>query len=301
MNFRKLICRAGAVLALSLGGCTASAQPDPHTPPAGALPGPALWQVSDEDTTIYLFGTVHALPRQAVWYDERIERAFSASDELVTEIDMADQTTAAQMLGQAAMLQGDETLRSLMEEEDRVEYEAALAGLGLPAEALDRVEPWFAALNLSMLPLMQSGYDPAAGVEMVLSEGGGTKKRAALETIEEQIALFDMLPMEAQLKLLDETVEAVPNTAATLDAMVQLWLAGDARGLAAEMNEELDDPALYQRLLVDRNARWVEWIEQRLDEPGTAFVAVGAGHLAGEGSVQDILGQRGVVVTRIWE
>ena len=52
------------------------------------MPGPALWKVADADTTIYLFGTVHALPQGKEWFDGRIERAFDASDEMVTEVDL---------------------------------------------------------------------------------------------------------------------------------------------------------------------------------------------------------------------
>ncbi len=77
------------------------------------------------------------------------------------------------------------------------------------------------------------------------------------------------------------------------------WLAGDADALGELMNEEMDDPALYERLLVNRNRNWVNWIENRLEEPGTVFIAVGAGHLAGEGSVQQILAERGLTAERV--
>jgi uncharacterized protein YbaP (TraB family) len=65
------------------------------------------------------------------------------------------------------------------------------------------------------------------------------------------------------------------------------------------MNEDMDDTEIYDRLLVGRNVKWAEWIDHRLDQPGTLFVAVGAGHLAGKGSVQDQLAKRGLAVTRV--
>ena len=83
--------------------------------------------------------------------------------------------------------------------------------------------------------------------------------------------------------------------------MVAEWIEGDAVGLAALMNAELTDPVLKERLLTSRNANWAGWIERRLEEPGTVFIAVGAGHLAGEGSVQDHLRKRDLKVTRIWQ
>ena len=130
---------------------------------------------------------------------------------------------------------------------------------------------------------------------------GEAKKRGALETIDQQIALFDGMPMEAQLAFLDQTVAQIPNATVSLDAMVAEWIEGDAVELARLMNSELTDPVLRDRLLIQRNASWADWIKRRLEEPGTVFIAVGAGHLAGEGSVQDQLRERRVRVKRVWQ
>lgn len=298
MQLWNRIARAFGVVALTLAGGCAHAETAPAQPETYA-PGPALWQLSDGDTTIYLFGTIHALPPGTQWYDDRIARAFGESGELVTEIDMGGEQESGAVLAAAALLPAGQSLRTLMAPDDRAEYEAAMIALGLPPGALDPMEPWFAALNLSLLPLMQSGYDPASGVDTVLHARSTGKALRALETINEQVALFDGLPMDAQLMLLDEAVASAPEAANILGAMVDFWLAGDADGLARLMNAEMDDPALYDRLLVARNARWVDWIAARMEQPGTVFIAVGAGHLAGAGSVQDLLGQRGYTVTRV--
>ncbi len=289
---------ATTVAALSLG---ASACASVHTPPPGAVPGPALWQVADEDTTIYLFGTVHALPEGKNWFDGRIERAFNSADELVTEIDVSSAASSAQALQAASALPEGQTLRALMTDENRQQYEAALVGLGLPVEALDKYEPWFAAMTLSLLPLLRSGYQTQSGVELSLNGRAGDKTRGALETIEQQVDLFDTLPQEAQLAFLDGTVEKLDDATSTLDAMVGEWLEGDALALAGLLNAELTDPVLYDRLLTSRNANWAAWIENRLEQPGTVFIAVGAGHLAGAGSVQEQLKDRGLKVRRVWK
>ena len=295
----KVAGAAGALALLAGGGAAQAQDAAQDITPEITTAGPALWQVADEDTTIYLFGTVHALPEDIEWYDGRIAGAFDASDEFVTEIDMAQAATAGQaIMAQAALPEGT-TLRSLMTDEDRSEYEGVLSSMGMPVEALDTVEPWFAAMNLSLLPLLQAGYTPDMGVEMKLTGRSDGKTRGALETVEQQIALFDTLPMDAQLTFLDETVEAVPRAADTLSAMVAEWAKGDADALAELMNAEMDDPALYKRLLTDRNANWADWIESRMEQPGKVFIAVGAGHLAGKGSVQEQLQAKGIDVTRI--
>ena len=106
--------------------------------------------------------------------------------------------------------------------------------------------------------------------------------------IEEQLAIFDSLPVETQIRFLMETAEGVDDIKAMLDLMVAEWAEGDADELARLINESMTDPLLAERLLYARNANWARWIEERLDAPGTVFVAVGAGHLAGDQSVQEL-------------
>lgn len=264
--------------------------------------GPALWKVSDEDTTIYLFGTVHVLPSDLVWYDAEIDQALSASDTIVTEIAMDPATEAKQqtLAQQKGVFTNGTTLRSLLNDEQRVAYESALARLGVPAGSFDPLEPWLTTLTLTFLPLMQQGYDPASGVEKVILSKAGEQSLAALETIEFQLDMFDSMPMEKQVTFMMEAVEAMPEVKATLDGMVERWAEGDADGLAVMMNEDLTDPVLADTLLYSRNENWAEWIEDRLDStPGTVFMAVGAGHLAGKQSVQDYLVERGIQSERV--
>ncbi len=302
MSLKRLLAAFFAMFGFALSACAAPVEVAVvETPPADAISGPALWQLSDEDTTIYLFGTVHVLPDGVEWYDARIARAFDAADVLVTEVDVSDQAAMADYIAGAAALAGGQTMRSLMSDENRTQYDAAMTALGLPPAALDGYEPWFAALNLSVLPLLQAGYNPTSGVEMALAERATGKERTELETIEQQIGLFDGMALEYQLTYLDATVESVGDVVPLVNEMVAEWLEGDAVRLAEIMNGEMDDDYLYSRLLIDRNANWVQWIEQRMAQPGTVFVAVGAGHLAGQGSVQDQLQQRGHTVTRIWK
>ena len=286
------------VLAFLLPSCASI-----DTPPANAADayrGPALWQVSDRDTTIYLFGTVHALPKDKQWFAGPVARAYEGADELVTEISL-DAAGDAQAIASRAILPEGRTLRELMTAQDRMQFEEALVSLGLPVEAMDRFEPWYAAMTLALLPVMQAGYDPQTGVEQSLAGRAEGKTRSALETVDLQIELFDGLPVEAQLAFLDQTVESVASATQTLDAMVAEWLEGDADQLAGMLNNEMTDPVLYKRLLTDRNANWAEWIGARMAQPGTVFVAVGAGHLAGKGSVQDHLKKRGLKVRRVWQ
>jgi uncharacterized protein YbaP (TraB family) len=94
-------------------------------------------------------------------------------------------------------------------------------------------------------------------------------------------------------------VEALPTVRSDIDAMVAAWKSGDADHLAQLLNEDESDPQMRKVLITDRNVAWAKWLKARLDKPGTVFVAVGAGHLAGAGSVQDQLAAAGVTSTRV--
>jgi uncharacterized protein YbaP (TraB family) len=271
----------------------------PPEPPERAVP--ALWKVADADTTIYLFGTIHALPAGIDWFGGPLQQAFDGSQELVTEITETDPLQMQRLVLSHAMLPEGQSLRGMMTPELKASFEKELGELGLPAQAFDGYEPWYAAIALSTLPLIRSGYDSRHGVEQALDARAKALGRphTALETAEYQIALFDSLPAEAQQRYFAEVVEKLPTVTGELAQIVAAWRKGDAEGLAKLMNADEDDPALIDMLLIRRNKAWAGWIAKRLEQPGTVFVAVGAGHLAGPGSVQEQLAAQGIAAQRV--
>lgn len=265
---------------------------------------PALWQVDRNGQRIYLFGTVHFLPKGVEWLHGSVAKAYQSSNVLLTEIIEGSPEQMRAIVAQKAMLAGDASLRSTLAPRTRKALEAALASNGLPPATLDRFRPWYAAVALSTLPLMKSGFDPANGVDAKL--GALAKERGlrheALETPEYQLGLFDSLPEPLQRRYLGEVARGAPKIVPELGAMVNAWKRGDAAGLARLMNADESDPKLAETLLIGRNRRWAKEIKARLLS-GTAgqtlFVAVGAGHLAGKGSLQEQLKALGVPVKRV--
>ena len=264
---------------------------------------PALWVVKDDDTTIYLFGTVHVLKPGLSWFDEAVKTAFDKSDEMMLELVMPeDQAAVAKTMMPLAMDTTGKTIPSRLTADELKAYQAAMVSVGVPANAFDGFEPWFPAMTLSVLPLTKLGYDPEQGAEKLLTKfaKAGGKPIAGLETLEEQLGFFDKLPETQQVAFLNSVVKDMDKLGPMLDKMVVLWANGDPDGLAVAMNESMAaTPELAQMLLYDRNARWADQIKTRMDKPGTVFIAVGAGHLAGEKSVQDYLKTHGLTATRV--
>lgn len=289
----------GALLApataLVLAGCV--------TASVGAGSGPALWELSDEDTNIYLFGTIHLLPKGQTWRTPAIEQAIADSDELMLEVVLGDDPmAAAQTMMKLGTSPGLPPLVERVPEEKRAALREMIAGIGMSAQALDRMESWAAALTLMAVNFQRLGLDPELGVEKGLTGTYDSAKKPihGLETAEEQFGFFDQLPEDAQRALLVAVLDDPEEVRVKFAAMLAAWSRGDVDAIARTFNEDVAfTPLLRDRLLKQRNERWAEKLAKRLDRPGTVFVAVGAGHLAGPESVQRMLAARGLKTRRV--
>lgn len=290
----------------SLGSSAAIAAEPVAAPVAAAAmrdADPALWVVKDKDTTIYLFGTVHLLKPGLSWFDDGVKAAFDKSDELRIEVVLPDDPASlAPLVISKAVDQTGRTMSSRLTEAQRQIYKDGFAKLGLDTAQMETLEPWFVGLQATMMLIAKAGYDPNSGAEQILKTAAvaAGKPVKGLETVEEQFGFLDSAPENEQIKSLMLVAEKSEEAIASFDAIVDSWSRGDVKKAGALLNEGMKEtPQTAQILLYGRNARWAEWIDARLDQPGTVFVAVGAGHLAGNNSVQSYLGKRKVKVKRV--
>lgn len=267
-------------------------------------PKPALWKVSDPDTTVYLFGTIHLLPRDSSWRTPTLNAAVQDSQTLVLEtlVDTANPQQLASQMAAMGFASGLPPIAERVDPAKRPALEAAIAKTGIPRALFDRMETWAAAFTLLGVQFQTLGVQGEHGVEAVLRQTFTTagKPVTQLETNREQLAFFDALPEDAQRQLLLGAIENPQTTRVKFDEMLQAWLSGDVEAIATTFNQDLQgSPELKAALLTRRNYNWANWIARRLATPGTLLVAVGAGHLAGDASVQRYLESRGYTVTRI--
>ncbi|NCP10784.1 MAG: TraB/GumN family protein [Sphingomonadales bacterium] len=309
MALRPPFLLALAALLIGLQGCAAAPGTRSLAPPTSIATSydrsdadPALWVIKDADTTIYLFGTIHLLEPDLVWFDDAVADAFNASDELVLEMIEPDAATAQRGILSRAIATDGIALRDRLNAEQRAKYDAAMAAHKLPTATYDKFEPWMAAISLSLAPMQRLGFDPDQGVEKSIADKARARRMtvSALESFDEQIAIFDSLPPADQIAFLMSVIDSLSEMQITMDRMVRAWATGDVAGLAALLNDTLSTtPTLDRALLHDRNARWATWVDERMQRSGTVFIAVGAGHLAGGDSVQAMLAERGVTAQRI--
>lgn len=264
---------------------------------------PALWVVQDEDSTIYLVGTVHLLKPETVWRTPKIEKAIADSKELWLEIVEVDDPAAMAPLMQKYGLDPAKPLSSKLTPAQNAKLQATAAKYGMSAANLEVFRPWLAALVLTVAPLQAAGYDQNAAVDKLIKaqavkEGDAVK---AFETVEQQVRFFAELPEADQIAFLEQALDDADRGADLLDRLAAAWAAGDVETLGELMNTEMKEasPALYDRLLTQRNIRWADQIQIMLKGSGTHLVAVGGGHLAGPDSVQAQLAKRGVKAERL--
>lgn len=297
----------GALLGLGLAASVAAAPAlaqDAATPTTAVQAQPALWAVSDADSTIYLFGTVHLLRPEVSWRSDKVDAALAEADEVWLEIaNVDDQAAALPLIQQYGLAPAGQPLSSLLTEADRAKLDEAARAVGGSAAMFEPFRPWLAALQVSVAAIVRAGYDPASGVDPLIKAAAveAGKPVKGLETMEQQFRFFSTLPVETQVDFLRQSLDTYADAAVELDQMVGAWTRGDVEAIDAvvldEMKAEWGD--VYKVLLVDRNADWATQIETMLQGSGTDFIAVGAAHLAGEDSVQAMLEQRGVAVERL--
>lgn len=277
-------------LALALAACAKAPETPAH---------PALWRVADRDTTIWLFGSIHALPPRVAWQTPAVAGAIAAADTLILEVPPADDAAARAQFLALAEQPVLPPLLARVAAADRATLARGMAVAGQSPETLDGLKTWAAALTISAGAGHLSDSDAANGVEAVLTRAFAGKAIGALESREGQLRLFDRLPAQSQRTLLIAAARDALSAAKGDAALLTAWKDGDAAGLAADVAPLQRDPAMGAALVTDRNARWASAIVRRLARPGRVFVAVGAGHLVGPGSVVAMLQARGLKVERV--
>ncbi len=285
---RRLIGAATAlVLALTAGA-------------AWALP--PVWVVKDHDATLVMFGSVHLLPPGTEWRPEALKDALAGADEVWFEapMDAAGLSAATQAALAHAFLPEGQSLSAMLSPVGRQRLEKTAQLFGVSVAQLDRLQPWYAELVIQSSLFQQLGVKGADGVEQQLWAGlSPAAKRVTLETPEEQIDFFAGAPAKEQIASLEQTLKDVPNARRDYAELLKAWLDGDVHTLDKKVVAPLkkNSPTLYDRVVTQRNARWVKAVDERLKASGETVIVVGMGHLIGPDGLPARLRAQGFQVT----
>jgi uncharacterized protein len=280
---------------------------------------PFLWRI-EGPVPSYLYGTVHVPDARVLELPEVVRRALDAADVFNAEIPL-DAATQAGLMSRV-MLPPGQSLRTIAGEEVFARIGRAITkilGRSLPpgaaevvASSLAPMKPWAAMSQLELLeymPDIMAGKQPLDAMLYGMAAKAG-KETGGLETVDEQLAVFEGFTMQEQVRMLTSVLDDIekprPGGLTSSRELVDLYLRGDLEPLASKLNEEYpDDPALLKKMMTrvvdDRNLKMVTRIIERVGKkPARShFFAVGALHYVGETGIVTQLTRKGFKVVRL--
>lgn len=263
-----------------------------------------LWRANIGPSVFHFLGSVHVARPDLYPLDPRIEGAFAASDVLVLELvlDKSAQYGAAQRMIELGRLPDGSKLEDVVSRETYQLLANAAQRRGLSLFGLHGFRPWFVALTLTTQALESQGFSSEQGIdEHFRQSADGRLRLEALETVEQQLALFAGLSKEAEELMLRQTLDEIDTYGEELEQSFQLWNGGDAAALDQLLLAPMRSgyPALFAQLFTERNQRMLEKLTALAAKPGHYFVVVGAGHLVGKGGIVDLLAAQGIATEQL--
>ena len=264
---------------------------------------PAMWRISDDDTTVYLYGTLHSVKNHFNWWSEEAQAALERSSTIYVEVTENTPKDEQQRVLQTYTRNPEGVVLSdFLTKAQETEVRAAADEVGLTWQKLSNFTPGFAGNELVSAQLEQDGVEPNKTTDSMIvakAKEHGLELRA-FASFERQIRYLAEMSAEGQVAWLMDSLER--DDPDSFDRLFQAWYWGDTQALEAEaisgQKEKL--PEAYEVLIMGRNSEWAAEIDRVLDEEtGSVFVAVGAGHLVGPDSLQSMLEKEGHSAVRV--
>ncbi len=300
--------RAWALLALLWwlpAACAGPKSPEPAQEYTSAF----FWRVDGGPAAgeFYLLGSVHLRPEGSPPLAPVIIDAYLRAQELVVEVDVGQVSPAqmVQLLMRFGTLPPEQTLADVLPEETYAKLAAFLAVRGVPLASIERFEPWVVALQIDVMRFQEAGFQPELGVDKdFIDRAAGDKPIVPLESADYQLSLFDSLPPDLQVLMLEDALSRAEGEGEdALASLVDAWRRGDEDELIAltfgplETSPEL--APLYDRIFFARNEQMAERLTALSRDGVTRFAVIGAGHVVGPRGIPTLLRSQGFRVERL--
>jgi uncharacterized protein len=263
-----------------------------------------IWKISDDDSTVFLAGSVHLLREKDMPLPPAFDRVYSEAEELVFEIDMADMTKPSMALEirKLGTLPNGEKLADKLSTETMTRLRKYLKDHKMPEAMFDTFTPGMAYLLLGSLEAARAGAKAELGLETIFYEKSKMdgKSSRGLETVAYQMSRFNEFNVATLEDLLNESLDEVDKESDQLDSIINAWREGKTEVLAdLIVDQTAPNPELQEILLTERNRNWVPEIEKGLSTDRDVMFIVGAAHLVGEDSVVALLQAKGYKVSQL--
>lgn len=267
-----------------------------------AWAAPAMWEIRDADSAIWLFGSFHVLPEGTIWRTEMFDSILADAEQVFFEADV--RPAAAAQIGAEAFVRGvyvDGTmLTDGLDEAVESQLRQTAAAINVPLGPILAMRPWMATHTITLQALTSEGYR-AEGVEFVLQPQLPEERLGFLETGKQQLEVMAGAPEDEQVAMLSETLKQLDTLPKLMDKMLGSWTGGTPEELGDLFLMEMGgfETAFLDRLIYARNQNWIAPLEDMLAQNQDNLVIVGAAHLIGDGSVIDLLEEAGYEIERI--
>ncbi|MFD0725631.1 TraB/GumN family protein [Lysobacter brunescens] len=297
-----------AALALSSTAALSASAADAPAAQAPSTHTPLLWKVSDGDNSLYLLGSIHVLKKSDYPLSPDVDAAMRDAKTVIFELDMDAMMKPDSLakMQQSFAFEDGRKLGEVLPADTRAKLEALFAKTGTPFSSAEGIEPWAINMQLAMGLMMGMGFDPQAGIDMHLTREAKAagKTLLALETLQDQLEVFEASPESEQIGMLDKFLSDPRQAAQASITMHADWKAGNIEGLDRSLRQKMavESPESYRLLNTARNDRWVPKLQARLDGHGkgdNSLAVVGALHLLGADGVVEKLRAKGYRVERV--
>ena len=255
-----------------------------------------LWKATAGKGVVYLLGSLHFGTQDMYPLPEGIMDAFASANVLVVEANIHNQkkAEAAQRLVAKGVYADGSGLEDHLKPATWRKLSGIAKNLGVSEETLRPQKPWLAALTLTGQALSQAGFSEDFGVDQAfIKEAEGKKPVLEMESVDEQIKLFDGFSAQEQEQMLLQSLQDFARGPEIFKNIADAWKKGDADAIDMITRQSFEAgpvaTKLFKTLFTDRNIAMANKIDELLADGRTYFVVVGAAHLAGEQGILKLL------------
>lgn len=268
-----------------------------------------LWKISDNNSSVWILGSIHYADSSFYPLSKVIEQAFQESEALAVEMDISDTETQIQTeeeFKKEGMFSGNENLKDFLPDSLWNKLDSIAVVLGVPSEMFLPMRPWMAATVLASMAILSTGIEKDLGIDVVLldSAANSGKEIIALETPKEQVQSFSDVADSNEtsgISYLETTFKEFENLKPMLKSILHAWKTADIKALQELLKTEnmtKVEEKLNQRIYNERNLKMAAKVEEFLKANKKIFVVVGVGHLILEDNVLEILSKKGYSIQK---
>lgn len=263
---------------------------------------PAIWEVRDQDSVIWLFGSINNLPADVQWRTPLFDEILAEADKVVFDFDVRDTNTPAieEIYVSRGTYPDGSLLTDLLDEDVEAQFLEAAAATSAPIEFFLPMRPWFATSAIHIGTQVAFGVS-AGNLSSQVQPDLQDDRLIFLETIEESLGYMEDTSEAEQLAMLEAALDGLERIPKVSEKLLDNWSAGTPEN--AEIGFAMDfggfSGNFVTRVIAKRNSAWTPRIEAMLQDDEENLVIVDTANILGSGGLLERLGEASYTIKRV--